>query len=57
LKEGYFRVYKEDPDEETWELIAHTKEELVAVIEKLREGSTVQPAAEEEEEEEEEEGL
>jgi hypothetical protein len=48
-----FRVYKEDPDEETWELVAQTKDELVAVIDKLREGRAVQPTAEEEEEEQE----
>ena len=51
------RVYKEDPDEETWELVAQSKEELVAVIDRLREGKAVQPTAEEYEEEEDGEGL
>ena len=51
------RVYKEDPDEETWELVAQSKEELVAVFDRLREGKAVQPTAEEDEEEEDGEGL
>ena len=50
-------MYKEDPDEETWELVAQSKEELVAVIDRLREGKAVQPTAEEDEEEEDGEGL
>ena len=30
------RVYKDDPDEETWELVAQTQEELQALIEQLQ---------------------
>ena len=32
------RVYKEDPDEETWELVAQTEDELVKLVEQLRQG-------------------
>ena len=32
------RVYKEDPDEETWELVAQTEDELVRLVEQLRQG-------------------
>jgi hypothetical protein len=49
-------VYREDPDEETWELVAQTKEELSAVIQELREGRAAAPPSAQEEEEE-EEGL
>ncbi len=50
-------MYREDPDEETWELVAQTKEELSAVIQELREGRAAAPPSAQEEEEEEEEGL
>ncbi len=30
------RVYKDDPDEETWELVAQTRDELQELIEQLQ---------------------
>ena len=37
--EANLRVYKEDPDEETWELVAQTEDELLNLIEQLRNGN------------------
>ena len=34
------RVYKDDPDEETWELVAQTHDELKQLIEQLQNGPT-----------------
>ena len=39
-EEANLRVYKEDPDEETWELVARNKEQLSALIEQLKNGPT-----------------
>ena len=38
-EEANLRVYKEDPDEETWELVARTEGELLNLIEQLRKGN------------------
>ena len=38
-EEANLRVYKEDPDEETWELVARTEQELLDLIEQLRKGN------------------
>ena len=38
--EANLRVYKEDPDEETWELVAKNKEELLELIGQLKTGNT-----------------
>ena len=38
--EASLRVYKDDPEEETWELVAQNKEELVTVLNQLRAGPT-----------------
>ena len=38
-EEANLRVYKEDPDDETWELVARTEEELLTLIEQLRNGN------------------
>ena len=37
-EEANLRVYKEDPDEETWELVAKTEKQLLDLIEQLRNG-------------------
>ena len=34
------RVYKDDPEEETWEVVAQTKEELVVLLNQLKSGPT-----------------
>ena len=39
-EEANLRIYKEDVDEETWELVARSREELVALIEQLKTGPT-----------------
>ena len=38
-EEANLRVYKEDPDEETWELVAKTEKQLLDLIEQLRNGT------------------
>ena len=38
-EEANLRVYKEDPDEETWELVAKTEKQLLDLIEQLRNGN------------------
>ena len=40
-EEANLRVYKEDPDEETWELVAKTEKQLLDLIEQLRNGNFV----------------
>jgi len=35
------RVYKDDPEEETWELVAQNRDELVSVLNQLKSGPTV----------------
>merc|ERR1712223_907210 len=39
-EEANLRVYKEDPEEETWELVAKTEQQLLDLIEQLRNGDT-----------------
>jgi remodeling and spacing factor 1 len=39
-QQANLRVYKEDPDEETWEVVARTKEELSELINQLKAGNT-----------------
>ena len=38
--EANLRIYKEDVDEETWELVAQNKQEFEELLRQLREGST-----------------
>merc|ERR1712020_237967 len=38
--EATLRVYKDDPEEETWELVAKDKEELVVLLNSLKSGPT-----------------
>merc|ERR1719419_702820 len=44
-KEAEIKVYKDDPDEETWELAAETEEELKELIQQLKDGDTFVPKA------------
>ena len=37
----YFRVYKEDLDDETWELIANDKEQLIKLVSDLKVNSSL----------------
>merc|ERR1711935_726042 len=40
------RIYKDDPEEETWELVAKDKDELVVLLNSLRSGPTFVPETE-----------
>merc|ERR1712008_144080 len=44
--EATMRIYKDDPEEETWELVAKDKDELVVLLNSLRSGPTFVPETE-----------